>query len=223
MPDRVAVMKARRMLRVMGARSVPPAVAVLAVPRLRRLDLAVPLVGLSAWTLGEMLAEHEMANRAAADGSQDRGTRHAMVGVHLAAWWGPLLVNAGRPKRAPDGAVVLGAAMLTAGAALRITAVRTLGEFFTGHVRVGRDQPVCDRGVYALVRHPSYLGLVLLNVAPAVSCGRWRLTAAMAAATAASIGARVVVEERSLTAALGHSYRAYCARTPRWIPRRRAR
>jgi protein-S-isoprenylcysteine O-methyltransferase Ste14 len=222
-PDRVTVLKAGRMLRVIAARSVPPAMAVLAVPRLRRLDLAVPLAGLTAWTVGEILAEHEMANRAAAGGSQDRGTRHAMVGVHLASWWAPLLVNARRPERAPDGAVVLGAVTLAAGAALRITAVRTLGEFFTGSVRVGSDQPVCDRGVYALVRHPSYVGLVLLNLAPAVSCGRWRLTAAMAAATAASIGARVVVEERSLTAMLGHSYRAYCARTPRWIPRRRAR
>jgi len=222
MPDPVTAMKATRMARVFLTRAVPPAAAVLAVPRLRRLDVGLPLTGLVGWTLCEVLAEHELANRAASGSTQDRRTRHGLVGVHLLSWWAPLAATALRPTRRSRAALLLGAAMLAGGAAMRIVAVRTLGEFFTAHVRVTDDQRVCDRGVYAVVRHPSYTGLFLLNVAPAISVGAWRVAASVAAATAASIGARVAVEERSLVAVLGESYREYRARVPRWLPRPRA-
>jgi protein-S-isoprenylcysteine O-methyltransferase Ste14 len=223
MPDPIVAMKAARIAKLLLTRAAPPTAAVLAVPRLRRADLALPLAGLAGWTLGEALVEHEAANRAAVGGTQDRRTRHGLLGVHLVAWWAPLGVTALRPGTRSAGALLLGSAMLVGGAALRITAVRTLGEFFTAHVRVTDEHRICDRGVYAVVRHPSYTGLFLLNVAPAVSCGAWRLAAALAAATAASIGARVAVEERSLAAGLGESYRDYRARVPRWLPRARVR
>ncbi|MCP2097838.1 Isoprenylcysteine carboxyl methyltransferase (ICMT) family protein [Actinosynnema pretiosum] len=210
------------MVRLVLTRALPPAAAVLAAPRLRRPDVALPLLGLAGWTLVEALAEHESANRAAGGGTQDRGTRRGLVGVHLLAWWAPIATTALRPTRRSRAALLLGTGLLAGGAVMRITAVRTLGEFFTGHVRVTDDQQVCDCGVYAVVRHPSYLGLFLLNVAPAVSVGAWWTATAVAAATTAAIGARVVVEERSLETVLGEPYRDYRARVPRWLPRTRA-
>jgi protein-S-isoprenylcysteine O-methyltransferase Ste14 len=223
MSDPATTMKARRMARLVLTRAVPPAAAALALPGLRRLDVGLPLTGLAAWTISEALAEHEPANHTAAGGTQDRRTRHGLVGVHLLAWWAPLAATALRPAHRSRAALLLGTAMLAGGAALRIVAVRTLGEYFTGHVRVTGEQRVCDRGVYALVRHPSYTGLFLLNVAPSVSAGAWRAAASVAALTAASIGARVAVEERSLAAVLGEPYRTYRARVPRWLPKLRTR
>jgi protein-S-isoprenylcysteine O-methyltransferase Ste14 len=201
---------------------VPPLAAALMRPGTRRPDVLLPLLALSAWTAAEALAEDDAANLAAARGQhQDRGTRYAMVGAHLLAWWLPLL-NAPRRHRWPSGPAT-GVALILAGGGLRVLAIRTLGSRFTGHVRTVPQQPVCDHGPYALVRHPSYLGLLGLNAGPALSRGAWPAALGAAAATMAANACRVRVEEQALLTQLGQPYADYAARTPRFVPRLRAR
>ncbi len=211
-----ALAKARRGARLLAGRAALPLAAALLRRHTRRPDVLLPLLALSSWLVAEVLAEDDEANAAAARRSQDGGTRYALVGTHLLSWWLPALL--GQRRRGGPVARTLGVALVLAGGALRVLAIRTLGQRFTGHVRVTPSQQVCQRGPYALVRHPSYVGLLGLNAGPALSCGAPGAALGVAAATMVAAGNRVRVEERVLAQALGTPYLEYAARTPRFLP-----
>src|SRR5215475_5707886 len=55
----------------------------------------------------------------------------------------------------------LGVALFAAGGALRIWPVFVLGERFSGLVAIQRGHTLVTGGVYGVIRHPSYLGLLI--------------------------------------------------------------
>jgi protein-S-isoprenylcysteine O-methyltransferase Ste14 len=63
---------------------------------------------------------------------------------------------------APSLAWVVGVMLATAGGGLRVWAFRALGRHFTFELAIFSDHTLITSGPYALVRHPSYTGLLLL-------------------------------------------------------------
>ena len=112
----------------------------------------------------------------------------------------------------------LGTGMIAAGSLLRRWCWRVLGKHFTGNVVVVPDQPVIDRGPYRLVRHPSYTAGIAMLAGIGVAVNNWLSLAVILIETCLVYGHRVRVEERALVATLGEPYRAYMARTKRFIP-----
>lgn len=77
---------------------------------------------------------------------------------------------------------------------------------------------VAESGIYARVRHPRYLGMMMSWVGAALISGATRL----AALVAVFIGLALLVtelEERELLNRLGQSYADYRRRVPRLVPR----
>lgn len=76
------------------------------------------------------------------------------------------------------------------------------------------------RGIYALVRHPQYMGLILIVLAFNI---QWPTlpTLAMAPVLIVMYVLQARREERELAARLGTDYLRYAARVPRFIPRLR--
>ena len=68
------------------------------------------------------------------------------------------------------------------------------------------------------MRHPSYVGLFLINVGVSLVLAAPLSAIAAAIATYASIARRVAVEEETLITAFGPSYRAYQRIVPRYLP-----
>ncbi len=60
----------------------------------------------------------------------------------------------------------LSLAVLVVGLAIRWTAILTLGKSFSVNVAIRESQTVQRTGLYRYVRHPSYLGLVLIQKIP---------------------------------------------------------
>src|SRR5262245_11686680 len=62
-----------------------------------------------------------------------------------------------------DGDVIrwLGAALFAAGGALRIWPVFVLGHRFSGLVAIQPEHSLVTNGIYGVIRHPSYLGLLI--------------------------------------------------------------
>ena len=157
---------------------------------------------------------------ATAPSEQDAGTfRALMIGSPLslvaaiAASFLPWLTIA-----RPEVDVVLGMALLIAGAVLRRLCFNALGKSFTGTVIVARDQTIVQNGPYRFVRHPSYTAAFLLFSGIGLALSSWISLAILFFAHCYLYGRRVAVEERALLDTLGTPYREYMSRTRRFIP-----
>ena len=118
----------------------------------------------------------------------------------------------------PDIAVVLGMALLIAGAVLRRLCFNALGKSFTGTVIVARDQTIVQHGPYRFIRHPSYTAAFLMFIGIGLALCSWISLAILFFAHCYLYGRRVAVEERALLDTLGAPYHEYMLRTRRFIP-----
>jgi protein-S-isoprenylcysteine O-methyltransferase Ste14 len=119
-----------------------------------------------------------------------------------------------------DGTVLFGTglALMWCGICLRFWSFRTLGRYFTFTVMTSADQPVVTSGPYRFVRHPSYLGVVLMLTGIGAAYGNWLSLAALALVPLIGFIYRIHVEEAALSATLGSAYTSYAAGRKRLIP-----
>src|SRR6266436_9579866 len=118
-----------------------------------------------------------------------------------------------------DGDTVrwLGVVLFVAGGALRIWPVFVLGHRFSGLVAIQPGHTLVTDGVYAVIRHPSYLGLIINSLGWALAF-RSMVGVLLTALTIPPLIARIHAEERLLRAHFGEQYDAYRRRTSRLIP-----
>jgi protein-S-isoprenylcysteine O-methyltransferase Ste14 len=109
-----------------------------------------------------------------------------------------------------------GAGLVAAGELLRLWGVRYIGTI--SRTRSDRLGPLVDRGPFAYVRNPLYLGNIALWIGFAVSAGLLWVAPVLALLLAFEYHAIVRWEERLLEERLGERYRAYAAQVPRWLP-----
>jgi protein-S-isoprenylcysteine O-methyltransferase Ste14 len=95
--------------------------------------------------------------------------------------------------------------------------VFVLGRRFSGLVALQPDHQLVTTGLYGMIRHPSYLGLMLGALGWAVAF-RSGVGIALALANLWPLVARIEAEERMLAAKFGAPYEAWRDRTARLIP-----
>jgi protein-S-isoprenylcysteine O-methyltransferase Ste14 len=111
----------------------------------------------------------------------------------------------------------LGVVLFTAGSALRLWPVFVLGHRFSGLVAIQPGHTLVTSGVYGLIRHPSYLGLLVGSLGWGLAF-RSGVGVLLAALMIPPLLARIGAEERLLRTEFGAEYDAYRARTSRLIP-----
>lgn len=119
-------------------------------------------------------------------------------------WTGPV----------PLGVTMVGAVVMLTGQIVFAVAKRQ-NAFFSSTVRIQseRGHRVCDTGLYGVVRHPGYLGMLLSQLAfPLVMNAYWAFIPAVIGAMLLTV--RTTLEDRFLVAELP-GYRDYTTRT-RW-------
>src|SRR5438128_505371 len=118
-----------------------------------------------------------------------------------------------------DGHTVrwLGVALFAAGGTLRIWPVFVLGRRFSGLVAIQPGHTLVTDGIYGIIRHPSYLGLLISTLGWGLAF-RSGVGALLAALMIPPLLARIRAEERLLRAQFGAEYDAYRARTSRLLP-----
>jgi protein-S-isoprenylcysteine O-methyltransferase Ste14 len=118
-----------------------------------------------------------------------------------------------------DGNAVrwLGVVLFIVGGALRLWPVFVLGRQFSGLVAIQAGHRLITDGAYGVIRHPSYLGL-LINALGWVLTFRSVVGVVLVAFMVPPLLARIKAEERLLRSEFGAKYDAYCNRTSRLIP-----
>jgi protein-S-isoprenylcysteine O-methyltransferase Ste14 len=111
----------------------------------------------------------------------------------------------------------LGVGLFAAGGALRIWPVFVLGNRFSGLVAIQPCHTLVTSGIYGIIRHPSYLGLIVNALGWALAF-RSALGVLLVALTVLILIGRIRSEETLLQSQFGVAYDAYRARTWRLIP-----
>jgi len=111
-----------------------------------------------------------------------------------------------------------GAALLGAGLWLFHLSHRDLGENWSITLEVREGHRLVTNGLYARVRHPMYLALLVYGIGQALALPNWLAGPSYAAAMLLLIACRLGPEERMMLEAFGEEYEAYRARTKRLVP-----
>ena len=116
-----------------------------------------------------------------------------------------------------EGVRWFGVSLYAVGGVLRIAPVFVLGRRFSGLVAIQPDHRLVTGGIYRVIRHPSYLGL-LVNALGWGLAFRAGVGVFIAVLMLIVVLARIEAEERLLRETFGAEYDAYRARTWRLIP-----
>jgi len=152
---------------------------------------------------------------------EDKGNRwalYSLVALSLLAGVVPAFFD-GRSLWPIDGEAVrwAGVVIYSAGLVTRLVPVFVLGYRFSGLVAIQPGHTLVTTGVYALVRNPSYLGLVVMTLGWALAFNSW-VGVLLTALLAPPLIGRIRSEERMLAGQFGEAFEAWRARTWRLIP-----
>ena len=111
----------------------------------------------------------------------------------------------------------VGLVVLAAGAALRVWPMIALGERFASVAAIQKGHALQTSGIYGWVRHPSYVGILLMDVGFACVF-RSTIAVALLPIVFWMFKRRMDVEESLLVAEFGEEYRGYMGRTSRLMP-----
>jgi protein-S-isoprenylcysteine O-methyltransferase Ste14 len=196
-------------LAVLGRRGVVP---FFAHPALVALGVACAVMAGAAFFAGGNISSGER---------EDRGNRWVLaafgiIGLLLA--YLPAYTDR-KQVWTIDGDAIrwLGMVLFTVGGALRIWPVYVLGNRFSGLVAIQPCHTLVTHGIYAVIRNPSYLGLLLNSLGWALAFRSW-IGVVLRVVTLVPLLARIQAEETLLRSQFGQEYVAYCARTSRLIP-----
>ena len=111
----------------------------------------------------------------------------------------------------------LGIIIALAGLGFRIWSMRVLGKFYTRTLKVSESQSVVRDGPYRLIRHPGYLGSILIWVGLAASTTNWIILLFVLAVFFGVYAFRIQSEEKMLLSTLP-DYAEYRRHTWKLIP-----
>jgi protein-S-isoprenylcysteine O-methyltransferase Ste14 len=111
-----------------------------------------------------------------------------------------------------------GALLLLAGGGIRIHAIRTLARHFTSRVTLIEGHSLVRNGAYRWIRHPSYLGQILILVGFGAMLANLVALVAAPVFTTAALLLRIRVEERALAEHFGQAFDEYRRETDRLVP-----
>jgi protein-S-isoprenylcysteine O-methyltransferase Ste14 len=172
-----------------------------------------------SWFASEILIAVLTRTKRGSGGSvHDRGSMLVLwlvifVSISCSQW-----IAATQPHNLFDGLKIVALLVMVMGLAVRWTAVFSLGKAFSANVAIRESQKVKTTGLYGIVRHPSYLGLLLIFLAVGLHTRHWLALGLAVIPPTAALLYRIQLEEAALHRAFGAEYAAYCQKTKRLIP-----
>ena len=112
----------------------------------------------------------------------------------------------------------LGLSGMIIGVLIRIEAVRELGIYYTSVLKTFEDQNVIQDGMYRYIRHPGYLGNLILFISAAIAVRNFIIIVLILLILIPSYLKRIQSEELMLIKKFGNEYLAYKACTRKLIP-----
>jgi protein-S-isoprenylcysteine O-methyltransferase Ste14 len=113
----------------------------------------------------------------------------------------------------------LGILIIIFGLIIRLVSIRTLNQYFTYSVAKAENHEIIEKGVYKYIRHPGYLGQLLIFTGISISLSNWLSVILMSLSTLIGYMNRIKVEEKFMIEQMGVKYSDYQMRTKKLIPK----
>ena len=149
--------------------------------------------------------------------ADDRGTTEAIVRAYAVAGVATPLLRLAPVPSLPSRVAATGLALELTGIGIRAWSMRTLGRAYTRTLRTEGGQRVVDDGPYRLVRHPGYLGSLLIWTGFGLASQSLPAATVVVAVVGDAYRRRIEAEEALLVRDLP-GYAAYAGRTKRLLP-----
>jgi protein-S-isoprenylcysteine O-methyltransferase len=104
------------------------------------------------------------------------------------------------------------------GISLRAWSSQVLGEFYTRTLRTVEQHRLVREGPYRVLRHPGYLGSVLMWTGAGLATSNWLALVLIVSVMLAAYCFRIGAEERMLLGMFGEEYQEYRRKTWKLIP-----
>jgi len=174
-------------------------------------------VGVAGFLALEALTRQRGTAASLEASDDDRGTTRAILAAYaVAGLAAPGLRRLPLPPL-PRSVGPTGLALEGIGLAVRAWSMLTLGRSYTRTLRVQDEHAVIDTGPYHLVRHPGYLGSLMIWTGFALSSRSVPVAAVTGALLGGAYRRRIAAEEQLLLRELP-GYAAYRDRTNRIVP-----
>lgn len=113
---------------------------------------------------------------------------------------------------------VIGSILTIIGLIIRVTSIVTLKQQFTYTVAKIDNHELIETGLYKSIRHPGYLGQLIIFLGISTSLSNWLSILLMIVPVFLGYIYRIIVEEKFMIEQMGQKYIDYQKRTKRLIP-----
>jgi len=117
-----------------------------------------------------------------------------------------------------DTFFAIGMTLIVIGLMVRIHSILTLKQFFTYSISKVENHKIIESGLYKFIRHPGYLGQLIIFIGMSISISNWLSILFMMIPVTLGFLYRIKVEEKFMVEQLGKDYLNYQERTNRIIP-----
>ena len=117
-----------------------------------------------------------------------------------------------------DAFFSIGVVLAVIGLMIRIQSMLTLKQYFTYSVSQVKNHELVETGLYKTIRHPGYLGQLMIFAGISTSLSNWLSVLLMMIPITVGYIYRIKVEERFMIEQMGENYLNYQKRTKRIIP-----
>jgi protein-S-isoprenylcysteine O-methyltransferase Ste14 len=117
-----------------------------------------------------------------------------------------------------DTFFAIGMTLIVIGFIVRIHSILTLKQFFTYSISKVENHKIIETGLYKFIRHPGYLGQLIIFIGMSISISNWLSILFMMIPVTLGFLYRIKVEEKFMVEQLGEDYLNYQERTNRIIP-----
>lgn len=112
----------------------------------------------------------------------------------------------------------IGMALFAIGFMVRIYSILTLKQYFMYSVAKVENHKIIETGLYIFIRHPGYLGQLIIFVGISISISNWLSIVLMMIPVTVGYLYRIKIEEKFMTDQFGEDYQKYQERTKKIIP-----
>ena len=117
-----------------------------------------------------------------------------------------------------DTFFILGVILVIIGLSIRINSILTLKQHFTFTVTKIANHELIETGLYKSIRHPGYLGQLIIFLGIATSLSNWISLISMIVTVSIGYVYRIKTEEKFMVEQMGQKYIDYQKKTKRLIP-----